>query len=65
VVVSRNSGTPFNPEFAIGAVMPEGSYFLNEVSDSINIRQDYIDSQIGEQAKEIDRWPINFRGSKR
>jgi predicted phosphoribosyltransferase len=27
--------------------------------------QDYIDSQIGERAKEIDRWPTNFRGSKR
>ena len=48
VAVSRKSGTTFNPVFAIGAVMLEGSYFLNEVPVTINIRQDYIDSQIGE-----------------
>ena len=30
IVVSRKSGTPFNPEFAIGAVMPEDSYFVND-----------------------------------
>jgi putative phosphoribosyl transferase len=35
------------------------------VADTINVPQDYIDSQIGEQVKEIDRQPINFRGSKR
>jgi predicted phosphoribosyltransferase len=45
IVVSRKSGTPFNPEFAIGAVMPEDSYFLmilNEVADTINIPQDIL-----------------------
>jgi len=64
VVVSRKIGAPFNPELAIGAVMQEDSYFLNEVADTINVPQDYIDSQIGEQVKEIDRRPINFRGVK-
>jgi putative phosphoribosyl transferase len=29
LVVTRKIGAPFNPELAIGAVMPEGSYFLN------------------------------------
>jgi len=58
VVVSRKIGAPFNPELAIGAVMQEDSYFLNEVADTINVPQDYIDSQIGEQVKEIERWPL-------
>ena len=38
VVVSRKIGDPFNTELAIGAVMPDGSYFLNEVANTINAR---------------------------
>ena len=38
--------------------MQEDSYFLKEVADTINVPQDYIDSQIGEQVKEIERWPL-------
>ena len=30
VVVSRKIGAPNNPELAIGAVMPDRSYFLNK-----------------------------------
>ena len=30
VVVSRKIGAPNNPELAIGAVMPDGSYLLNK-----------------------------------
>ena len=63
VVVSRKIGAPFNSELAIGAVMPDGSYFLNEVADMINVPQDYIDFQIEKEIKEIDRRLMNFRGS--
>jgi putative phosphoribosyl transferase len=64
VVVSRKIGAPFDPELAIGAVMPDGSYFLNEVTDTINAPQDYIESQIDKEVKEIERRLINFRGSR-
>jgi putative phosphoribosyl transferase len=30
IVVSRKIGAPDDPEVAIGAVMPDGSYFLHE-----------------------------------
>src|SRR3972149_703930 len=30
VVVSRKIGAPYNPELAIGDVMPDGSFFPNE-----------------------------------
>ena len=30
LVVARKIGALFNPEFAIGAVMPDGACFLNE-----------------------------------
>jgi predicted phosphoribosyltransferase len=64
LVVSRKIGAPFNPELAIGAVMPDGSYFLNEVAEMINVSQDYIESQIEKEVKEIDRRLIDFRGGR-
>jgi putative phosphoribosyl transferase len=64
LVVTRKIGAPFNPELAIGAVMPDGSYFLNDVAGMINVSQDYIESQIRKEVKEIERRLIEFRGSK-
>jgi putative phosphoribosyl transferase len=64
LVVTRKIGAPFNPELAIGAVMPDGSYFLNDVAAMINISQNYIESQIRKEVKEIERRLIEFRGRK-
>jgi putative phosphoribosyl transferase len=64
LVVTRKIGAPFNPELAIGAVMPDGSYFLNDVAEMINIPQNYIESQIRKEVKEIERRLIEFRGRK-
>jgi putative phosphoribosyl transferase len=64
LVVTRKIGAPFNPELAIGAVMPDGSYFLNDVAEMINISQNYIESQIRKEVKEIERRLIEFRGRK-
>jgi putative phosphoribosyl transferase len=65
VVVSRKLGAPIDPEVAIGAVMPDGTYFLNEdIILTLNVPQNYIDTQVNEQLKEIERRLISFRGSK-
>jgi putative phosphoribosyl transferase len=65
VVVSRKIGAPNNPELAIGAVMPDGSYFLNkEIVDILNVSQEYIDVQANTQIIEIDRRLLSYRGSK-
>lgn len=65
VVVSRKIGAPYNPELAIGAVMPDGSYFINqEIVNMLNISQEYIQIQAHEQVKEIDRRLMGYRGSK-
>jgi putative phosphoribosyl transferase len=64
VVISRKIGAPLNPELAIGAVMPDGSYFLNEVANVMNVPQHYIDSQTNIELKEIDRRLVDFRGSR-
>jgi len=65
VVVSRKIGAPIDPEVAIGGVMPDGTYFLNEdIILTLNVPQNYIDTQVNEQLKEIERRLISFRGSK-
>ena len=43
IVVSRKIAAPHNPEFAIGAVMPDGSYFLNpQLVNTLYIPPDYV-----------------------
>ncbi|HZB16731.1 MAG TPA: phosphoribosyltransferase family protein, partial [Nitrososphaeraceae archaeon] len=65
VVVSRKIGAPYNPELAIGAVMPDGSFFPNEnIIKMLKISDSYINAEISAQMKEIDRRLIGFRGSK-
>src|SRR5438093_13361326 len=65
IVVSRKIGAPIDPEVAIGAVMPDGSYFLNEdIVGMINVPPNYIKDQIKVQKKEIERRLMNFRGRK-
>jgi len=65
IIVSRKIGAPDNPELAIGAVMPDGSYFLNQRRvNMLNVPQEYIQIQAYEQIKEIDRRLMAYRGSK-
>ncbi len=63
VVVTRKIRAEFNEEFAIGAMMPDGSYFLNEgIIRLFNISQAYLKKEIDYQKKEIRRRLIEFRG---
>jgi putative phosphoribosyl transferase len=65
VVVSRKIGAPIDPEVAIGAVMPDGTYFLNEdIMQTLNVPQNYIDAQVNAQMREIQRRLMSFRGCK-
>lgn len=64
VIVSRKIRAEFNEEYAIGAVMPDGSYFLNEnIAHFFNISQQYLKKEIEFQKQEIQRRLIEFRGS--
>lgn len=65
VVVPRKIGAPYNPELAIGAVMHDGTYFLNrDVIDALNVEDRYIKVEIDAQLEEIERRLMLFRGSK-
>src|ERR671933_1659558 len=63
VIVTRKIGAPDNPELAIGAVMPDGSYSLKkDIVDMLNIPQSYISEQVSVQKKEIQRRLAAFKG---
>jgi putative phosphoribosyl transferase len=65
IVVSRKIGAPFNPEFAIGAVMPDGACFLNAGTvEALQVPEQYIAAQVEEQMKEIRRRLDVYRGYK-
>jgi putative phosphoribosyl transferase len=65
IIVSRKIGAPDNPEFAIGAVMPDGSYLLNEdIIGMLSIPKSYIIEKASIEKKEIERRLLKFRGSK-
>lgn len=64
IIVSRKIGAPYNQEFAIGAVMPDGTYFLNDDSGlTLDVPTSYIDNQVNVKVKEIEHRLLNFRGS--
>ena len=64
IIVSRKVGAPWNPELAIGAVMPDGTYYSNEkvMANFRDISKQFIDDNIAVQKKEIGRRLIEFRG---
>jgi putative phosphoribosyl transferase len=66
IIVARKIGAENDPELAIGALFPDGSYFINErIAKMLNPSQQYIDKQVKIQKKEIERRLIEFRGGNK
>jgi putative phosphoribosyl transferase len=64
VVVAKKIGHPSNPEFAIGAVMHDGSFISNEAVISLSdVPHQYLTDSISILTKEIERRLMKFRGS--
>jgi predicted phosphoribosyltransferase len=65
IIVSRKIRAPDNPELAIGAVMPDGRYFLNQdIINMLNITHSYIEAEVNIQRGEIENRLLLFRGNK-
>jgi predicted phosphoribosyltransferase len=65
IVVSRKIGAQFNPEFAIGAVMPDGACFLKAGTvEALQVPEQYIAAQVEEHTNEIRRRLEVYRGHK-
>ena len=65
IIICKKIGAENNPELAIGAVMADGSYIVNEdIVNRINISLGYISKQVELQKSEIERRLMEFRGNK-
>jgi putative phosphoribosyl transferase len=54
LLVSRKLGHPNNPEYAIGAIAEDGSFYLNEKAQA-GLSPDVLEHTIAQQKKEIAR----------
>ena len=65
IIICKKIGAENNPELAIGAVMADGSYIINEdIVNRINISLGYFSKQVELQKNEIERRLMEFRGNK-
>jgi putative phosphoribosyl transferase len=64
IVIPRKLTAPDNKENAIGAVMEDGSLYLDDfLVNSLKISQEYIEKEKQEQLQEIERRKALFRPS--
>lgn len=65
VLIVRKIGFPGQPELAIGAVSETGAVALNEgIIAAYRVSREYIEKEITEQRKEIERRVSLYRGGK-
>lgn len=65
VLITRKIGHPMNPEFAIGAVMPDGKAILDTATiRASNVSQTYLARTITEQYAELQRRMLLYTGEK-
>lgn len=64
IVIPRKLGAPENEELAIGAVMEDGTSYINRyIVNALRIPQDYIENEMARQATEIRRRSATYRKS--
>ena len=65
VLVTRKIGHPANPEYAIGAVMPDGSAVYDmEFIHSYQVSREYLEATITKEYSELRRRMLLFTGSE-
>jgi predicted phosphoribosyltransferase len=62
IVIPKKLGAPYNSELAIGAVMEDGTSYLNTyLINALRIPQDYLEKEKGRQVEEIRRRASEYR----
>jgi len=65
VVIARKLGAPGNPELAMGAVAPDGSYLLNEsLARQLRVKPEKIAELVKQETEEIKRRLRHYRGGR-
>jgi putative phosphoribosyl transferase len=64
IVIPRKLGAPHNEEVAIGAVVEDGTTFLNEeIVSSLGVSKEYVEQEKWRQIQEIKRRSLIYRSS--
>lgn len=64
LIVAMKIGAPFNPEFAVGALIDKDNYILDdEVIRRLLIPEAYIEHEIERRAKEADEYRAKYIGA--
>ena len=62
IIIGRKLGAPENKELAIGAVMEDGTSYINRyLVDALKIKQEYIEKEKLDQENEIKRRKMLYR----
>ncbi|HEX2408476.1 MAG TPA: phosphoribosyltransferase family protein [Nitrososphaeraceae archaeon] len=65
IIIPRKLVTPHNKENAFGAIMEDGSTFIDErVVDALSISNEYIEQEKDRQLKEIRRRALVYKNSE-
>jgi len=65
IVIPRKLGAPHNEEVAIGALMEDGTTYLNEeIVRILEVSKEYIEQEKAKQIQEIKRRTSLYRGSQ-
>jgi putative phosphoribosyl transferase len=65
IIITRKLGAPGNQEIAIGAIMDDGTSYLNDaLIKELEISQEYIENEKAKQLEEIKRRKTLYRNSK-
>lgn len=65
IVIPRKLGTPDNEELAIGAVMEDGTSYINKyLVNALRVPQEYVEKEKARQAAEIQRRLAAYRKPK-
>jgi putative phosphoribosyl transferase len=66
IVIPRKLGAPHNEEVAIGAVMEDGTTYLNdEIVRVLEVSKGYVEQEKARQIEEIKRRSLLYRNSQR
>lgn len=62
IIIARKIGAPGNPEYAVGAVSPDGTTFIDrEAVDFLGISDEYLEEEKKRQMVEIERRAVRYR----
>lgn len=61
IIITKKIPHPMNPEYAIGAVGPDGEHFVN-AGAAAEVRPEYVDVQLGRLAANVEERYARYRG---